>query len=70
MSIITDFGVMEMKMTAYEYFLAFRVDQKIKNKKIIKNSNFDVKKYDNMTRQRSLQIEGIFYRLHIAQICG
>jgi nucleolar GTP-binding protein len=34
MSTLTDFGVMEVKMAACERLLAFRVDQKIKNKKV------------------------------------
>jgi len=34
MSTVTDFGVMEVKMAACERLLAFRVDQKIKNKKV------------------------------------
>lgn len=35
MSTITDFGVMEVKLEACERLLAFRVDQKIKTKKVI-----------------------------------
>lgn len=34
MSTITDFGVMEVKIAACERLLAYRVDQKIKNKKV------------------------------------
>lgn len=34
MSTVTDVGVMEVKMEACERLLAFRVDQKIKNKKV------------------------------------
>lgn len=35
MSTITDFGVMEVKTEACERLLAYRVDQKIKTKKVI-----------------------------------
>lgn len=35
MSTVTDFGVMEVKLEACERLLAFRVDQKIKTKKVI-----------------------------------
>lgn len=35
MSTITDFGVMEVKLEACERLLAFRVDHKIKTKKVI-----------------------------------
>lgn len=35
MSTITDVGVMEVKLEACERLLAFRVDQKIKTKKVI-----------------------------------
>jgi len=35
MSTVTDFGVMEVKLEACERLLAFRVDQKIKTKKVV-----------------------------------
>lgn len=35
MSTITDFGVMEVKTEACERLLAYRVDQKIKTKKVV-----------------------------------
>lgn len=35
MSTVTDFGVMEVKTEACERLLAYRVDQKIKTKKVI-----------------------------------
>lgn len=35
MSTVTDVGVMEVKMEACERLLAFRVDQKIKTKKVV-----------------------------------
>lgn len=35
MSTITDFGVMDVKIQACERLLAFRVDQKIRTKKVI-----------------------------------
>lgn len=35
MSTVTDFGVMDVKLEACERLLAFRVDQKIKTKKVI-----------------------------------
>lgn len=35
MSTVTDFGVMEVKLEACDRLLAFRVDQKIKTKKVI-----------------------------------
>lgn len=43
MSTVTDSGVMEVKMEACERLLAFRVDQKIKNKKVrnVKPTQFD-----------------------------
>lgn len=40
MSTITDFGVMEVKLEACERLLAFRVDQKIKTKKVINSKVF------------------------------
>lgn len=39
MSTITDFGVMEVKLEACERLLAFRVDQKIKTKKVVNLKN-------------------------------
>lgn len=40
MSTVTDFGVMEVKLEACERLLAFRVDQKIKTKKVINSKVF------------------------------
>lgn len=36
MSTITDFGVMDVKLQACERLLAYRVDQKIRTKKVLK----------------------------------
>lgn len=40
MSTVTDFGVMEVKLEACERLLAFRVDQKIKTKKVADSKIF------------------------------
>lgn len=40
MSTVTDFGVMEVKLEACDRLLAFRVDQKIKTKKVINSKVF------------------------------
>lgn len=37
MSTVTDFGVMDVKLEACERLLAFRVDQKIKTKKVVEH---------------------------------
>lgn len=45
MSTITDVGVMEVKLEACERLLAFRVDQKIKTKKVNCLEKFFFSKY-------------------------
>jgi len=47
MSTVTDFGVMEVKLEACERLLAFRVDQKIKTKKVVnQKKSFTIEQFD------------------------
>lgn len=70
MSTVTDFGVMDVKTQACEKLLAFRVDQKMKTKKVISQYSFRfyspilILKFPNY--HRSNQVEGLLNRLHVA----
>lgn len=70
MSTITDFGVMEVKLEACERLLAFRVDQKIKTKKVVNlkiPQRRKIRYAAVMHNLLRLQVEGLLNRLHIAQ---